>query len=243
MTADGVQARAEAMAAAGGFLGGRLQDFERIGRHQLEVLLHEGLRPDSNLADVGCGSLRAGYWFLHFLEPGHYFGIEPRVEEVEAGLAHVVDADLVARAQPRFDHNEDFDLAVFGVPFDFVVARSIWTHTSKAQIGQLLDSFDAVAAPGGVLLASYLPASKLPDPVREPLYGAYRRIPKFIEWRRRIRGRRLKPGDYQGDEWRAELVGHRFDWIEGECARRSLRVRELDHGMVNSQVWLRIERA
>src|SRR3954454_18606924 len=73
-----IQERAAQLKAAGGFLGGPFEDFERVGRLQLVTLVQQGLNPSSKVLDVGCGSLRAGYWLMNFLEPGGYHGIEPR---------------------------------------------------------------------------------------------------------------------------------------------------------------------
>jgi len=56
-----LQARAERLAETR-FLGGPPWTFERLGRHGLEVLLREGLTPQSRVLDVGCGALRLGYW-------------------------------------------------------------------------------------------------------------------------------------------------------------------------------------
>ena len=41
------------------FIGGDVRDFERMGLSVLDVLLREGMRPDSRVLDVGaarCGS-------------------------------------------------------------------------------------------------------------------------------------------------------------------------------------------
>jgi SAM-dependent methyltransferase len=236
-----LQDRAIALREAGGFLGGPLDDFERVGRLQLATLITQGLYPSSRVLDVGCGSLRAGYWIMNFLEPGGYHGIEPRPSELEEGLRYIVEPELIEYARPRFAHNDDFDLAVFGTTFDFVLARSIWSHTSKAQIEAMLDSFAKVANPGAVLLASYLPASRLPDRIREPWYATLRRVPRLVATLRRIRGRRLAPGDYQGTEWAAALVGHRRKWLIGQCDKRGFRMRELPEFLSGSQVWVRIE--
>ena len=238
-----IQDRASNLLAHGGFLAGRPEAFETIGRLQLEVLLHEGLCPSSRVVDVGCGVLRAGYWLMHFLEPGCYMGIEPRRDEVEQGLRFIVEPELVARAQPRFAYNDDFDLTVFGTPVEFVLARSIWTHASKQQIAAMLDSFVTAGAPGAVLLASYLPASRFPEAIRAPLHATLRRVPRLTTVLRRVRGHRLAPADYQGSTWQPGLVGHRRAWIERQCVARGLTVRELDHGRMLSQVWLRIENA
>ena len=36
-----------------------------------------GLREDDDVLDYGCGALRVGRFLMVYLEPGHYFGIEP----------------------------------------------------------------------------------------------------------------------------------------------------------------------
>jgi len=235
--------RAARLHEDGGFIASPLQYFESSGRLQLATLIMNGLYPSSKLLDVGCGSLRAGYWFMNFLEPGGYFGINPRAHEVEQGLKYIVEPELVEYAQPRFAHNDDFDLTVFGTKFDFVVARSVWSHTTKAQIEAMLDSFLEAANPEGVMLSSYLPASRLPDRIREPLYSGMRRVPKLVTTLRDIRGHRLAPGDYQGTEWNGDLIGHDRRWLQAQCERRGLRFRELKEFLAGSQVWARIERA
>jgi SAM-dependent methyltransferase len=235
--------RAAQLQAVGGFIASPLDYFESSGRLQLATLITHGLYPSSKVLDVGCGSLRAGYWLMNFLEPGRYFGIEPRAHEVEQGLKYIVEPELVEYARPRFAHNDDFDLTVFGTKFDFVLARSIWSHASKAQIESMLDSFLDATNPDAVLLSSYLPASRLPDAIREPLYTGLRRTPGIVRRLRDIRGRRLAPGDYRGNEWDSGLIGHDRRWLREQCERRGLRFRELDDFFAASQVWAKIERA
>jgi Methyltransferase domain len=235
--------RAARLKADGGFTASPVQYFESSGRLQLATLIMNGLCPSSTVLDVGCGSLRGGYWLMNFLEPGRYFGIEPRAYEVEQGLQYIVEPELVEYARPRFAHNDDFDLSVFGTKFDFVLARSIWSHATKSQIEAMLDSFLEVGKPEAVMLSSYLPASRLPDRIREPLYTWMRRVPKLVTTLRDIRGRRLAPGDYRGTEWNGALIGHDRRWLRERCEQRGLRFRELEEFFFVSQVWARIERA
>lgn len=42
-----------------------------------------------------------------------------------------------------------------GVPFDFVIARSILTHTKPGMLHKMLDEFSKCASPNGIMLASY----------------------------------------------------------------------------------------
>jgi len=200
------------------FLGGPVRDFERVGRLQLVTLLRVGLYPDSNVLDIGCGCLRGGYWLIHFLTPGHYCGIEPNQAMLEAGLRHLLEPEVLRAKQPRFDNNTFFDASAFGGKFDFFLARSIWTHASKGQIAQMLDSFVLSSAEGAVFLTSYMRA----------------RWPIFPE--------------YMGSEWvgkshessRRGLVFHRLGWIRAECQQRGLRVIELNEERCNGQVWLKV---
>jgi SAM-dependent methyltransferase len=215
-------------------LGGPVRDFERVGQAQLAVLLTQGLRPGSHVLDVGCGCLRAGYWLMHFLDPGCYFGIEPNEEVLQAGLDVIVEPDTLERAQPRFSSKADFDFSQFGTTFDFVLARSIWTHAAKAQIERMLTEFAATGAAGAVMMASYLPADR-PAGLAARLPGVALRLPRR---------------DYTGDSWvglshdsdRAGMVHHSFRWIHEACRQRGLTVRQLREAVVNGQHWLRIER-
>ena len=142
------------------FTGGPPAMFERVGRESFVALLRNGMYPHSTCLDIGCGNLRLGYWLINFLQPGGYFGIDPERTRVEFGVRHVIGEEVADAKRPSFDHNGDFDLTVFGRRFDFAVARSIWTHTSKAQIRAMLDGFAECAADEGVFLASYVPAKE-----------------------------------------------------------------------------------
>ncbi len=216
-------------------LGGPTETFEWAGRQQLIILLEEGLNPQSRVLDVGCGSLRAGYWLTHFLDPRCYHGIEPDRSRVQAGLDNILEPEVVEHRQPRFSHNDDFDFSVFGERFDMVLVRSVWVHASKDQIRQMLQSFSSVAAPGAKMLASYLPADP-PGPRGRPSH------------RRGLSLRACDYVDYDGDDWVDEahplrgrsLVAHNSRWVFGECRRQGLFAEEPDHPVFGGQHWLRI---
>ena len=215
----GLDERAERMAAAAGFLGVPVEDFAREGRLQLATLLRLGLHPASKVLDLGCGCLRAGYWLIHFLEPGGYCGIEPRCDRVEAGLTQLLEPGLAACKEPRFDFNPDFDSSVFAERFDFFLARSIWTHASKPQIRRMLDAFLRDAAPGAVFLTSYLPAgSEGPDYQGTSWVGTSHEC------------------DVPG------VVRHSLAWIQAECAERGLAAEERPADDFGGQRWLVLRR-
>lgn len=130
--------------------------WESNGRNQFELLLACGLKPHHYLLDFGCGSLRAGRFMIRYLAAEHYFGLEPNRWLVEAGLRYELGRADHAAKRPRFAHNDDFDMSVFGRRFDFVLAHSILSHTGN----RLMEAFFANAArvlePTGVVLATYV---------------------------------------------------------------------------------------
>jgi SAM-dependent methyltransferase len=206
----------------GVFPGGPPQHFEIAGRLQLMTLLREGLYPDSKVLDLGCGCLRGGYWLIHFLDRGRYFGIEPAAAMLEKGIEHVLEPELLEQKQPRFDTNDRFDLSVFGEKFDVVLARSIWSHAAKAQVQAMLDAFAANSTADAFFLTSYCPA-------------------RF--WRR---GQR----DYKGERWigrshqsdQSGMIYHSFGWIKEQVAARGMFVKQLPDLAFMGQYWLKIAR-
>jgi SAM-dependent methyltransferase len=251
--AESLQDRSQRLAQTA-FLGGPKHDFERVGRLGFQVLLAEGLLPESRVLDVGCGALRLGYWLMRFLDPGCYFGIEPQAQMLRTGLEQLVEPEVVARAQARFAHNDDFDFSVFGERFDFVFARSIWTHAAEPQITAMLDSFARTAGPDGVFLASYYPAS--------PVFKVGRRWPRLEQVFAALPLEQLSPAlarlprilrDAEPD--RAEWVGrshesdapgvvkHSLRWIAAEAARHDLVARLMPYRVVHRQYWIRVTRA
>jgi SAM-dependent methyltransferase len=247
---ESLQARAERI---GGWLGGMPDDYERGGRRMFELLLHEGLTPSSRVLDVGCGALRLGYWVMRFLDPGCYCGIEPNMEMRERGL-ELVEPEVVARAQPRFSENDDFDLSVFGERFDFVFAGSIWTHASKEQIRAMLASFTHSSTPDGRLLASYSPASE----VWRQLRTRYPRLARDLASRlpltelspliARLPPRRESATEgWVGRSHTSEIGGlnkHSLHSISEEAARVGLSVQLMPFSAASehSQSWLRVRR-
>lgn len=193
--------------------------FETAGRALLITLLSEGLTPSSKVLDVGCGCLRGGYWLIHFLDKSGYCGIEPNVPMLEAGTRILLEPALAGLKQPRFDHNADFDFAVFGEKFDFFVARSIWTHASKQQIQAMLDGFVRNAAKEAVFLASYL---------------------KPTLFKKDYKGARWVGRSHESDT--PGIVFHSLGWIQAECANRGLVAEEIKERAYNfgNQTWIRI---
>lgn len=191
---------------AGIWSGGPDEYFEGVGRNTLATAITHGLMPEHKVLDIGAGSLRVGWWFLHYIEPSNYYAIEPVKVRIDTGARLLgVDDDI------NIYYNDDFEFP--GVEFDFVIARSIWTHASKWMISKMLDEFVENSAPGAKFLTSVIPARS----EREDYKGD--------EWI----GTRDEPG----------MIQHRLQWIEDECEKKGLSLGVIRRQLFG-QTWLLI---
>ena len=207
---------------SGVFSGGSQNDFHDAGENQLAILTHFGLTASSMVLDIGCGCLRGGRWLIPYLNSDCYFGVEPNVEMLEIGKKIVIDSKILQDKKPKFNTNSDFEFDVFGTTFDYFIARSIWTHSSKKQIEKMLDQFVRHSSPSARFLTSYM----------RP------RIP-FLD-------------GYKGESWIGKshesdqpgISRHSLRWIKRACLNRGLKVSSIDEPKLNygAQIWLLIER-
>jgi SAM-dependent methyltransferase len=130
--------------------------YDEVAAMQFNLLTALGLREDHYLADIGCGSLRAGRLFIPYLLPGRYFGVEPERWLVEEGIARELGADVVRVKRPTFRYADDFGLAQFGVEFDFLVAQSVFSHAAQDGIRRCLGEAAAVMHEGSVFAATFM---------------------------------------------------------------------------------------
>lgn len=141
------------------FLAGPEDAFYTVPRETVALLKSFHMKESSKVLDVGCGLLRNGRLLFEYLQPGNYFGIEPNATNLRIGLEFYVGPSKASLAKPRFSMNPNFDFSVFGdQKYDFVFARSIWSHCSLAQIKTSMLSFKRFAHKSSVFLTSYCPA-------------------------------------------------------------------------------------
>lgn len=215
-----LSAIAESIAAEAPYPGGPKRDFERVGRDALILLLEHGLRPDHYVLDFGCGPLRLGYWLIRLVDPGHYFGIEPVSTMLQPGLRHAVSEDILAFKKPTFSDTRLCEFTVFDAKFDFIVARSIMTHSTPGMLRKVLQSFRDHTDHGSQLFASYW---RKGDPF--PALAAED-------------GDALAEGD-----WRfISHVLYSFRRITEFATEFGLKVQECQRAPINRQIWLRFTR-
>lgn len=130
--------------------------FDVIGAQQFCVLVKNGLREHHKVLDFGCGCLRLGRFLLTYLEPFHYFGIEPNAGLVNHGLYDEAGAEVVSQAWPTIHYWADFKFADrLGVRTDYVMAHSIITHAGLDLTQQIFEEAFGVLEINGVFVGTF----------------------------------------------------------------------------------------
>lgn len=106
--------------------------WEEVAYCQFNTMLELGLWSQHSLLDIGAGCLDAGRLFMRHLDVGNYWFIEPNNWMVDIAYA-AMEGYAVERKAHRYDF-EDFKFTRLNKKFDFILAHSIFTHASQAQV-------------------------------------------------------------------------------------------------------------
>lgn len=125
------------------------------GWAQWALLKFEGLTPQANVLEIGCGALHAAAAIVPTLE-GQYVGIDPNEWLRDAARDANPELDAILRDhRARFLSVDDFDASHIGmVSFDYVLSHSVLSHASADQLGQWMGAVARVLAPRGRAVAS-----------------------------------------------------------------------------------------
>ncbi|MDB1086357.1 class I SAM-dependent methyltransferase [Streptomyces sp. ACA25] len=120
-----------------------------LGEMQFDYLKGHGLSPEHRMLDIGCGNLRAGWRFIDYLEPGHYYGID-----ISPDILISAKQTLTAYAlQDKLPHlTITGDLTLDFLPsehFDVVHAHSVFSHSPIGVIEECLSHVGRVLTPDG----------------------------------------------------------------------------------------------
>jgi SAM-dependent methyltransferase len=135
---------------------GHPEKFDIVSAMQFNLLTFLGLREFHKLLDIGCGSLRAGRLFIPYLNSENYFGIEPEKWLVQEGIQHELGKELIDIKKPSFLYGYDFPVINFGQTFNFVIAQSIFSHSSPNQIIHCLNGVQRTLASDGLFAATFV---------------------------------------------------------------------------------------
>jgi hypothetical protein len=139
------------------FVGGA-NVWETIAKLQFDFLLANGLKPEDKFVDVGCGALRGGRYFIEYLAPGDYYGIDKHIELIIYGTVRELKIPRFRQKRPHFAVSGSFEFERLGSGFNYGLAQSVFTHLAPADVSLCLGRLHAAAADGCKFFATFFEA-------------------------------------------------------------------------------------
>jgi SAM-dependent methyltransferase len=131
--------------------------WDEIGKLQFNFLRANQLTPGSRFIDVGCGCLRGGVFFVEYLDPGNYYGIDISQSLLDAGYDIELKGRGVQDKLPRRNLicDGEFQFSRFSTSFDMGIAQSLFTHLPINHIQLWLSRLHPYMSRDGVLFATF----------------------------------------------------------------------------------------
>ncbi|WP_157014904.1 class I SAM-dependent methyltransferase [Mesorhizobium xinjiangense] len=204
-----------------------LAEYRKIGTYLFTVLKNRaGVRPDSDILDMGCGLGRVAAPFTTYLTSGSYTGVDVVKSSIDwcaerySGLPNFrfIHADLYSEFyNPKATVSaENYRFPFEDGSFDVVWSSSLFTHMLFDAVDNYLGEMSRVLKPGGRIWNSYL----LLDEISEPLvHGRPRSDGRRME--HEVKGGRV--GWKDKPEW---VVGLRLDGINELHRKHGLEIVE-----------------
>lgn len=115
-----------------------LENYLKVGRIHLDYLKNQGLKPEHEVLDYGCGVMRFGAYAGKYLEPRNYTGIDISRNRLQKARRVMRDAGVPETSYEAICVTgcelEELD----GQAFDFIWAVSVLTHMPEPDIRTML---------------------------------------------------------------------------------------------------------
>lgn len=113
--------------------------FGGAGKGMLKRLISLGLKRDHICVDYGCGSLRVGYHFIKYLDPGCYWGLDVNERFLRDG-EDLIGKDLCAEKSPHLHLISDEAIArARNAEPDFIFSKSVLLHVHPNELETYFD--------------------------------------------------------------------------------------------------------
>ncbi|KAE9603211.1 putative S-adenosyl-L-methionine-dependent methyltransferase [Lupinus albus] len=101
------------------------------GRDVFEFLAQSTqLRPDSQVLEIGCGTLRVGAHFIRYLNPERFHCLERDELSLMAAFRYELPAQGLLNKRPLIVKGDDMDFSKFGpgIMYDLIYASAVFLH-------------------------------------------------------------------------------------------------------------------
>lgn len=133
-------------------LVGPVELAEMKRKFQIKFLKAKGLKPEHNLLDLGCGTLRGGIPLIDYLGKGNYCGVDVRPKVLKEAKVELKEAGLEHKAPVLMTTDEM--TSSLKTEFDFVWAFSVLIHMNDKILTDTLQFISKRLKKGGVFYAN-----------------------------------------------------------------------------------------
>lgn len=137
--------------------------WEEIGKLQYDFLITKGILPKHRILDIGCGTLRAGRYFIKYLLPNKYTGIDISSAAIDYANKLVIEEELSDK-EPRLvlSSNKDLKFKEFlNEKFDYILAQSVFTHLKPEHICECFENISIIMTKESLFYFTYWEADEI----------------------------------------------------------------------------------
>ncbi|KZV20934.1 hypothetical protein F511_08848 [Dorcoceras hygrometricum] len=115
------------------------------------------LTPNSQVLEIGCGTLRVGLHFIRYLNPGYYHCLERDELSLMAAFQYELPSHGLLFKRPLIIKGEDMDFSKFGheTTYDLIYASAVFLHMPDKLVWTALERLVGRLKPlqGGILVS------------------------------------------------------------------------------------------
>lgn len=135
----------------------KIEEKIQQGKNVFDSLKHHGLLPHHYVLDIGCGWLRVGIHIIKYIEKNHYYAFDKEKRQIKK--AHkIIETYKLSHKEPivkLINIPKDIQEVIDPIKFDYMVARSVFTHIDLQTLENLFAAVIPYLKSGGVFYASF----------------------------------------------------------------------------------------
>jgi len=135
---------------------GPLGFWNELQAYQLNTLKLNGLKPEHNLLDIGCGPLQGGIAFIKYLNKNNYYGIDINQESIVAGISQIKKFKLEYK-NPFLSSSNSFGREKLkDIKFNFIWASQILYYFDDDKLKDLMEWLSLALLENGKFLGDII---------------------------------------------------------------------------------------
>jgi len=138
-------------------IGGGKEQWDKRGMYQLLCMAHFGMTPEHTFIDIGCGPLRAGDYFIRYLEKENYTGYEYNRDYTVIAKRIIEANNQLKSKNPTIYHTVSnmFEFSIGFPTFDYGLAFSVLNHCTDEQRIAFFNNIKSITHPGSRIFFSH----------------------------------------------------------------------------------------